>query len=285
MDDQTFAQDDGFEPEDAAAPLDDAEDTSPYDDAAPDETDQADEDGSETEPDEDPREALRLEREQRKHLEAEVARRAEEDTRREAERARETRQRADQERVANRQRAAAIYRQEKERLNQQRVADARTAAEANDPALVAQQLAIIRSRDEQAIDQRYESWRQQDEQYERAQIIAERDRSATVEYADYVRNAYGLPAADRERILKYSDGTPVDPNAMSARAAELVTQRKEQAALKRQLKKQNREDGRDELRGRTGAVPGRGRGNPPREFEGTVEELVTYFPMGARRRA
>jgi len=283
MDDQTFAQDEGIYPEDTAAPIDDAEDLSPYDDEAPDETDQADEDGSESEPDEDPREALRLERERIRTLEAEVARRAEEDTRREAERARDERQRAEQDRVANRQRAAAIYAQEKARLNQQRIEDAKTAAAANDPALVAQQLAIIRSRDEQAIDARYQSWRQQDEQYERAQLVAERDRSATREYADYVRDAYGLPHADLDRILKYRDGTPVDPNAMSARAAELVEMRKEQAALKRQLKKQNREDGRDELRGRTSAAPGRGRGNPPQEFEGTLQELRDYFPMGRRR--
>ncbi len=284
MDDQTFAQDDGYEPEDAAAPVDDAEEElSPYDDEAPDETDQADEDDSESEPEEDPREALRAERERIKQLEAEVARRAEEDTRREAERAREARQRAEQERETNRRNAQATYQQEKARLNQQRIADAKTAAEASDPALMAQHLATIRAREEQAIDARYWSWKAQDEAHERQQLQAERDRSATREYADYVRDAFGLPHADLERVLKYADGTPVDPNAMRARAAELVQMRKEQAALKRQLKNQNREAGKDALRSRTSAVPGRGRGNPPQEFEGTIRELVEYFPMGRRR--
>lgn len=283
MDDQLLAQDDGYQPEDAAAPLDDAEDErSPYDEDAPDETDQADEDDSD-QPDEDPREALRSEREQRQQLEAEIRRRADEDTRREAERQQAERQRAEQDVLRTRQQAWQTYQQEKARLSNQRIADAKTSAEAGDPALMAQHLATIRAREEQAIDARYWTWKAQDEQRERAQIVAERDRSATREYADYVRDAYGLPHADLDRVLKYSDGTPVDPNAMSARAAELVQMRKEQAALKRQLKKQSREDGRDELRGRTSAVPGRGRGNPPREFEGTVEELVTYFPMNRRR--
>lgn len=285
MDDQTFAQDDGYQPEDAAAPIDDAEETSPYDDAAPDETDQADEDGSDDAEPDDPREALRLEREQRQQLEAEIRRRADEDTRREAERARETRQRAEQDRIRVRQTSEANYLREKAQLNAQREQDAIIAAKADDPALVARQFALIRSREEQGIDARYNQWKAQADAHDRQQLIAERDRSATREYADYVRDAYGLPHADLNRILTYADGTPVDPNAMSARAAELVQQRKDQAALKRQLKAQNREQGRDDMRGRTSAVPGRGRGNPPQEFEGTLQELRDYFPMGARRRA
>lgn len=283
MDDQPLAQGDdlleGYDPfADAPAAADDETDPSLSEEEAPEDADQ--EDGAEDTPPEDPVEALRLEREARQQLETQLRERADADAQREAERQRAEAEAAEQKRIADRRTARQVYAGKKARLAQARAQDAITAAQASDPALMAQHLAIIRQREEQAIEAEYEQWVETDRQLERAELVRQRDAAATVQYADYVRDAYGLPHDELQNVLRYADGTPVDPKAMSARAAELVAHRRELANLKRQLTREAREDGRATVRGRTSAGPGRGRGAPPPEIEGSLDELDRFWPMG-----
>lgn len=285
MDDETFAQDDGYEyPEDAAVAEADAG-YPPSDEDAPDETDQTDEDADETEvEEEDPVTALQREREARRQLEEQWRQRAEQDAQREAERQQQARQQTEQQRQYNRQKAWNDYQAEKRRISTARVQDSIRAAQANDPALAAQHLAMLRDQEERSADHKYYSWFAADQAAERENLRQERDRAAVREYADYVREAYGLPYDELPRILKYSDGTPVDPNAMSARAAELVELQNERKQRKRQATQAAREAGKNEVRRRSQAAPGRGRGAlTVKDIEGTLEELETLFPRDRGR--
>lgn len=290
MDNETDAQSgawyEDYLPEDAAPLEDAADDESPSDAAGPaaaDQTDQVDDDSEEA-VEEDPVEALRAEREAHQALQRQWNQRAEQDAQREQERTQRERQQADQQRITNRQAAWNGYQQEKQRISAARIGDARRAAAADDPALAAQHYAMLRDQEDRAADHKYYSWFAQDQAAERAQLVAERDRAAVHEYANYVRESYQLPYDELKRIMAYGDGTPVDPNAMSARAAEIVAQRNERATLKRQLTTQAREDGKADVRRRSQAAPARGRGSVKvEEIEGTLEELDTLFPRDRRR--
>lgn len=289
--DTTFAQDDaeleGYDPFSAAAAAEDAaDDESPDDDVAPDDPDQDDDADPAAEApfeglrpvEEDPATALADARRQLAERDKADRERADADAQREAERQREAIAQAEQQRQSNRRTAQQVYAGKKARLTQARVQDAVSAAKADDPALMAQHLATLRAREEQAIDAEYGAWTETDRQLEVQELRRQRDRAALGQYAEHVRDAYGLPHDELPNITHYRDGTAVDPYAMSARAAEIVALRKERANHKRQLTRQAREDGRGDLRGRTAATPGRGRGTPGQEIEGTLEELHTLFP-------
>lgn len=289
MDNESIAQDGAwyseYDPEDAAPVEDDAEE-SPSDEIEPDETDQDDQDPDASEAvEEDPVEALQRERQARAELEAQIRQRAEQDAQREQERQQQQRQYTEQQRQNDRQKAWSNYQAEKHRISQARIQDSIRASKADDPALAAQHYAMLRDQEERSADHKYYSWFAQDQAAERETLKQERDRAAVREYADYVREAYGLPYDELNRILKYRDGTPVDPNAMSARAAELVELRKERANLKRQATKAAREAGKDVMRARSQARTGRGQGpSSVQEIEGTLEELEKYFPRGRQLR-
>jgi hypothetical protein len=290
MDDQSFAQEWDDEPQESAESVADAE-ASPSDEDAPETLDQTEDDASpddesEDEIPEDPVAALRAEREARRQLQEQWNQRAEAEAQREAERKRGEREALEQKRQFDRTQAWQTYQAKKARVAQQRVHDATEIANGKyqDPALAAQYFAAMRQREDQSADAEYYGWVQRDQQAEVQSLRAERDRSAVSEYAEYVRDAYGLPHDDKKKILAYSDGTPVDPKAMPARAAELAEQRRERAALKRQATRQAREAGKADMRGRTAAGPGKGRGAPPQEITGSLAELHELFPWQGRPR-
>lgn len=288
MDDERFDSAPDETPDDAAAPTIDAANDAPDDDEAPvsEPEDAGGEDESDPEePAEDPNEELARLRRERDEFERAANERAERDAQERARQQQLQAQQAEAQRRFQRQSAWTQYQTEKARISEQRIADAETVRTSDDPATIARFLEAQRRQEDAAADWRYHQWAEQDRQAELLQTQQALERAATREYADYVRDAYNLPHDTIKEILTYADGTPVHHDNFAARAAEIVARRKTEANYKRQITRLQREQSRDELRGRTGYAPGSGRGQPAggREIEGTIQELHELFPMGGRR--
>ena len=276
--------------EDAAAPDtsaddsdDDQSDDSPDDDDAPD-ADETDDDAAD-EPDEDEEEEEEDLPSKAARLEAELQRRDAEDRQRAdqaAQEAQKQQQAQEQQLQAQRQytrkQAWDVYQGKKARLQQARNQDWETANESGDPRRLWDQLQTQRRREEAEIDWEYQAWREQDQAAEQYQLRHALAAASVRQYADHVREAYRLPHDSLNEITHFKDGTPVDPNAYSARAAELVERRNERATERRRQTRQAREEGRTAVRGKSPA-PGRGQSAGPREITGSLEELHEYFPM------
>ena len=277
---------------DAAAANDGPDpDDAPADEDAPDD---GDDDGGEIaddEPEDDPcAELKRLRREMAERDRADrerIEREAQEQRRQQALSAQQEQAR----RSWQRQQQWNAYQAEKQRIDQARLADVEQIRQSEDPATVARFLNAQRRREEQEADWRYGNFLATDREDELRQTQAALERAASREYASYVREAYGLPEATTQEIMTYSDGTPVHHDAFASRAAEIVERRKAEANLKRQLTKAQREQQRDDLRGRTAYGAGGARGAPANfrieDITGDPRELEWISPadLGRARRS
>ena len=268
---------------DAAAA--DAASDAPADEDAPDDADGDPGEDADDEPDERA-ELQRLKREmaERDRIDRERAERdAQERQRQQALSAQQEQAR----RSWQRQNAWNAYQAEKQRIDAARLADVEQIRLSEDPSTVARFLNAQRRREEHEADWRYGNFLASDREDELRQTQAALERAATREYADYVREAYGLPQDTLREILTYSDGTPVDHQAFASRATEIVERRKAEAARKRQETRARNEQQRDELRGRTAYGAGGARGAPPgfriEDITGDPRELEWISPASVPR--
>jgi hypothetical protein len=275
--DQDLLEEDAAAPDADAAEEDDSNDA-PSDEEAPDDGDE--DDDADDSDEEDPQAELERLREERRERDRADRERAERETAETARRQQVEAQQAEQQKTYRRNQAWQTYRGKKAALSKQRDEDYEAASQSGDPRRLWAELKAQRDREDLAIDAEYQTWKDQDAAAEQWALRQALERSSLREYADHVRDAYGLPHNTLQEIMTYGDGTPVGANAFAARAAEILDRRTEADKAKRKQRRLSREEGKDAARGKTRAVPGGGRGTPPKELEGTLDELAEYFPMG-----
>lgn len=157
-------------------------------------------------------------------------------------------------------------------LQQNRINDERLIAESSDPNALRAQLAQVRHQEENWIRGQYGQQKAVYDNHKTSGLYAAYAQSQVRAYAQETARAYKLPETAVEAVMAYADGTPVHPDAMPARAAELAHVLNERKQLKRQLTQAQRSARAREMSGQS-VSPGKG-GNPPAEFTDWREELA-----------
>jgi hypothetical protein len=269
---------DGADPDEAASettePVADADGDlglARDEDAADDDAFLADDDGDAEDADADGDEPEPSEREAQ--LLREVAELRERETRREAERI-----------AAEQERTRAQWAQAERGLDgwldrslatleQRAMADEQMALRSEDPQAMRNHLAALRQRDRQWVWSQYQTQKQVYEQQKTGALMTALAQTQVRQWAEETARRYGLPQESAAELMRYADGTPVHPDAMPARAAELAEQRRRERNLKRQLSQAKRSRAADALRANTGVAPGGGQPRTVPQFKNWRDEL------------
>ena len=264
----------------AAAESEASLDAAPEDDASPDEdagedTDDdslaaSDEDDEEPEVADPSAEELRAELEE---LRAERAAAAQRESERLAEQQRAEAERNQAEWAQAERNLEGWLRQSLGVLQNNRLGDEQLIAQSEDPNRLRAHLQQVRQQEENWVFANYTSQRQVFDDQRNAALRAAFAHSQIRDYAELTAQNFGLPRAAAEQLMRYADGTPVHPDAMPARAAELAERRNETKQLKRQLTQAQRSAKARELAGAS-VGPGSGGGAAPPKFESWRDELA-----------
>lgn len=158
-------------------------------------------------------------------------------------------------------------------LQQNRINDERLIAESADPNALRSQLRQVRTQEENWIRGQYGQQKAVYDNHKTSGLYAAYAQSLVRDYAQETARLYKLPEDAVGAIMAYADGTPVHPDAMPARAAELAQYRNSQKQLKRQLTQAQRSLEAQKLSGQT-VTPGKGGAAAPAEFKDYREELA-----------
>ena len=157
-------------------------------------------------------------------------------------------------------------------LQQNRINDERLIAESADPNALRAQLRQVRAQEENWIRGQYGQQKAVYDNHKTSGLYAAYAQSLVRDYAQETAKAYKLPQDAVAAIMTYADGTPVHPDAMPARAAELAQYRNTQKQLKRQLSQAQRSLAAQKL-GQT-VTSGKGGAAAPAEFKDFRDELA-----------
>lgn len=158
-------------------------------------------------------------------------------------------------------------------LQQRAIRDEQIAQESADPQTMRNHLAALRQRDEEWVWSQYRTQKQVYEQHKTGALMTALAQTRIREWAEQTAQRYGLTKESAGDLMRYPDGTPVHPDAMPARAAELAEQRRRERNLKRQLSQAKRSQAADALRATTGIAPGGGQPRSVPEFKSWREEM------------
>lgn len=136
-------------------------------------------------------------------------------------------------------------------LSRNRIEDQRLIDASSAPELLRQQLDQVRASEEAWV---WDQYRGQKGVYEQQRIGSYQ----TALYQAHIRGFaekqladFRLPADAMNALMYFADGSPVDPNAYPARAAEMAENRKRETQLKRQLTQAQRSAKARELAGQS----------------------------------
>lgn len=253
---------DAASPEDALALDDDSDDADATDLAAEADEDEEDAEDAEDAPDDAERVAA---------LEQELHQLRAQQAQWEAERLRQEQERTQREWAQAEANLDGWLQRSLNQLATERANDERLIASSEDPNALRAHLGQLRQQTERWIWGQYRGQRQVYDQHKHGAVMTALAQTHLVQWAEQTAKTYGLPRDAAADLLRYADGTPVHPDAMPARAAELKAQRDREAALKRQLTQAKRSAKAAEHR-----VPAAGSGQPQGvpQFKSWREELA-----------